>query len=283
MDVFRIALANLRYPASREESVDAAVAAVSLAAARGAGVVCFPECFVPGYRAPGKLVEAPDEAFLESAWRRVGEAARRGGIGVILGTERVVTTGVAATARVFGPDGAPLGFQDKVQIDPSEEGVYVPGEGRRVFEIGGLRFGVAICHEGWRYPETVRFAARHGAKAVFHPHFHEAEAGAFAPASFADPRNTFHEKAMLCRAAENACYFASVNCASEGSPTTSAVVRPDGTALCWQRYGEEGVLVADLDLRLATGLLAARLKPAECLTTLSTGTHCNPYESDISS
>jgi hypothetical protein len=25
-------------------------------------------------------------------------------------------------------------------------------------------FGVAICHEGWRYPETVRWAARRGAQ-----------------------------------------------------------------------------------------------------------------------
>ena len=63
--------------------------------------------------------------------------------------------------------------------------------------------------------------------------------------TFADPANTFHEKAMLCRAAENTCYFASVNCASEGSGTTSAVVRPDGTLECYQPYGQEGVLVAD--------------------------------------
>jgi predicted amidohydrolase len=121
---------------------------------------------------------------------------------------------------------------------------------------------VAICHEGWRYPETVRWAARRGAQVVFHPHFHEAEPGAYRPTSFADPMNTFHEKAMLCRAAENGCYFASVNCASEGSPTTSAVVRPDGTVLAWQPYGKEGLLVADLDLATATGLLAARCRSA---------------------
>ena len=82
------------------------------------------------------------------------------------------------------------------------------------------------------------------------------------PATFADPANTFHEKAMLCRAAENSCYFASVNYASAGSPTTSAVVRPDGTLLCYQPYGKEGLLLADVDLSAATGLLAARCKTA---------------------
>jgi predicted amidohydrolase len=64
----------------------------------------------------------------------------------------------------------------------------------------------------------------------------------------------------LARAAENTCYFATVNFAGAGSPTTSAVVRPDGTLLCYQPYGQEGLLVADIDITAATGLLAARYK-----------------------
>lgn len=157
-------------------------------------------------------------------------------------------------------DGNRAGFQDKVQLDPSEENTYSAGSGRRTFESGPLTFGIAICHEGWRYPETVRWAARSGAQVVFHPHFHEAEPGGYVPSAFADPKNSFHEKALLCRAAENTCYIASVNCASEGSPTTSAVARPDGTLLCYQPYGREGVLVANVDLSAATCLLAKRLK-----------------------
>jgi predicted amidohydrolase len=66
---------------------------------------------------------------------------------------------------------------------------------------------------------------------------------------------------MRCRAAENTCYFASVNYASAGSSTTSAIANPDGTLLAWQPYGEPGLLVAELDLARATGLLAARWKP----------------------
>ena len=78
--------------------------------------------------------------------------------------------------------------------------------------------------------------------------------------TFADPANTFHEKAALCRAAENTCYFATVNYATDGSPTTSAVVRPDGTLLTYQPYGKAGLLVADIDLEQATRLLATRSK-----------------------
>jgi predicted amidohydrolase len=172
----------------------------------------------------------------------------------------VVEDRLRASALVVASDGTVLGFQDKVQLDPSEEGTYWPGWERCIFQSGPLTFGIAICHEGWRYPETVRWAARRGAQVVFHPHFHEAGPRGFRPKTFADPRNTFHEKALLCRAAENTCYVASVNCASPGSPTTSAFVSPEGTLISHQPYGKEGLLVADLDLDAATRLLARRCR-----------------------
>lgn len=93
---------------------------------------------------------------------------------------------------------------------------------------------------------------------MFHPNLLEYEPGNYVPSTFADPANTFHEKAALCRAAENSCYFATVNFAGEGSPATSAVVRPDGTLLCYQPYGKQGLLIADVDIDTATGLLASR-------------------------
>ena len=135
--------------------------------------------------------------------------------------------------------------------------------GARSSKPGALRFGVVICHEGWRYPETVRWAARRGAQVVFHPQYHVAEPGAFRPTSYGDPANSFHEKAVLCRAAENSCYFATVNYASEGSPTTSAIAAPDGTLLAWQPYGVEGLARRRVDLDQATGLLASRYTPVE--------------------
>lgn len=261
MSTVRIALANVRIPVSPEESVTLATSAVVEAGERGALVVCFPECFIPGYRWPGAAAATPDAAFLERAWTEVAKAAKAAGITVILGTERVTERGLQIAACVINPDGTVAGWQEKVQLDPSEESIYPAfGSERRVFKAGPLTFGVVICHEGWRYPETVRWAVRHGAQVVFHPHAHVAEPGCYRPASFADPANTFHEKAILCRAAENTCFVASVNCASEGSGTTSAIARPDGTLMCYQPYGQAGLLVADLDLREATGLLASRCR-----------------------
>ena len=261
MGIVRIALANMRRATTPDESVALAQAAIEQASVEKALIVCFPECYVPGYRVAGNTLPPPDAAFLERAWSTIAQAAAVAGVAVVLGTERVVDGVPRLTALVINRDGTIAGFQDKVQLDPSEESIYSPGTERQCFRAGRLVFGVVICHEGWRYPETVRWAARRGAHVVFHPHFGEAEPGGYLPKSFADPLNTFHEKAMLCRAAENSCYFASVNCASDGSPTTSAVVRPDGTVLAWQPYGQEGLLVADVDTESATGLLAARCRP----------------------
>jgi predicted amidohydrolase len=260
MSIVRIALANIRAATSPDESVDLARAAIAQAANEDAAIVCFPECYVPGYRTAGKQMPPPNAAFLERAWSAVATAARDADIAVILGTERIVDDAPRITAIVIDREGTVAGFQDKMQLDPSEDSMYRPGTERQVFRAGPLTFGIAICHEGWRYPETVRWAARRGAHVVFHPHFHEAEPGSFRPTTFADPRNTFHEKAMLCRAAENSVYFASVNCAGDGSPSTSAVIRPDGSVLAWQPYGCEGLLLADLDTSAATGLLAARCR-----------------------
>jgi predicted amidohydrolase len=256
----RIALANLRHPGSPEESVALAQRAIGEAAESGAGIVCFPECYVPGYPWPGMPVRRVDRGFLEDAWSEISAAAARARIAVVLGTEREVDGAFRLTALVIRGDGSIAGFQDKVQLAPSEDAIYAPGAGRRVFAVDELKFGIVICHEGWRYPETARACVRQGAQLVFHPHYHRAEPGDYAPKTFADPANSFFEKAMLCRAAENACYFASVNCASPGSPTTSAVVSPDGTLLCYQPYGEEGLLVADVDATKATGLFAGRLR-----------------------
>ncbi len=261
MSTVRIALANVRIPATPDESVQLATSTVAEAGRQGALVVCFPECIIPGYRWPGTTPPPPDPAFLEQALTEVVNAAKVAGITVILGTERMTDRGLQIAVCVINADGTIAGWQEKVQLDPTEDAIYPAfGTERHVFTAGPLTFGVVICHEGWRYPETVRWAARRGAQVVFHPHAHVAEPGSYRPATFADPANTFHEKAIMCRAAENTVYFASVNCASEGSGTTSAIARPDGTLLCHQPYGQAGLLVADLDLRAATGLLASRCR-----------------------
>ena len=264
MSSVRIALANVPVATTPDESVLLATSTIADAGWQGALVVCFPECFIPGYRWPGTTTPPPDPAFLERALSEVASAAKDAGITVILGTERLTNRGLQIAVCVINPDGTIAGWQEKVQLDPSEDAVYPAfGSERRIFTAGPLTFGVVICHEGWRYPETVRWAARRGAQVVFHPHAHVAEPGSYRPTTFADPCNSFHEKALLCRAAENTVYIAAANYASDGTPTTATIVRPDGTVLAYQPYGVEGLLIATLDLSDATGLLASRYRPID--------------------
>lgn len=261
MPMVRIALANIRFPSTPAKSVSLASEAIRQAAAEGADLICFPECYVPGYRGFGRLLPAADPGFLERAWATIAATAAESNMGVVLGTERVVGDTLRISVLVINRNGTVAGFQDKVQLDPSEDSIYSPGVERHIFEAGPLKFGVAICHEGFRYPETVRWAATRGAHLVFHPHLSEAEGDSYRPTRYADSLNSFHEKAILCRAAENTCFVATANCASEGSPTTSAVAKPDGTLLSYQPYGKDGLLLADIELSEATGFLASRFKP----------------------
>ena len=125
MSAFRIALANIRFPATPEESIALAEQAIAQASSERADLICFPECFVPGYRL-GKSIPPADPAFLERAWSVIAAAAAKASLTVVLGTERVVDDALVATALVINRDGTFAGFQDKVQLDPSEEAIYSP-------------------------------------------------------------------------------------------------------------------------------------------------------------
>jgi predicted amidohydrolase len=154
MTAFRIALANIPFPESREESVTRVTDAIGQAAAEGARAVCFPECYIPGYRGFGRTAPAPDPVFLERSWAEVAAVAAKAKITAIVGTERVVGREVRIAVIVITPDGEIAGFQDKVQLDPSEDGVYSPGTERHLFQAGRTEFrnrhlsrGVAISRD----------------------------------------------------------------------------------------------------------------------------------------
>ena len=89
MNLVRIALANIRFPATPDESITLAKQAINQASIKGARIICFPECFIPGYRV-GKAVPPVNVSFLESVWSTVAESAAKANITVVLGTERFV-------------------------------------------------------------------------------------------------------------------------------------------------------------------------------------------------
>jgi predicted amidohydrolase len=256
-----IALATPRVATSVDEALDKIECQLSAAASRRAKIVCFPEAYLPGLRGLDFDVPPFDEAQQARALKAVAEWAREHEIAVILSMEWLTEGCRQIAAVVIDNHGRIQGVQTKNQLDPTEESSYVPGQTRQVFNIEGLKFGVAICHEAFRYPETVRWAATRGAQIVFHPHCTGSDRTGSQPNRWGSPDSPYYEKAMMCRGLENTIYFASVNYAFRYQESATTLISPTGECLAYLPYGEEGLLVHDVNLDAATGLLASRYSP----------------------
>jgi predicted amidohydrolase len=257
----RIGLASPRVATTREEGLAAVGRFLAEAAAQGVAIVCFPEAYLPGYRGLDFPTPPPDQCAQERALRAVCELARRHRVAVIMPMEWASPTGLLNLAFVVDADGTIQGYQTKNQLALEEEAQYVPGDTRRLFVVDGVPFGVVICHEGWRYPETVRWAARRGARVVFHPHLSGSDHSGAVPRFWGEPTAPYFESVMIARAVENAVYFATVNYALRYQQTATSLVAPDGTCVGHTAYGEEALLVVDLDPGAATGSYARRFAP----------------------
>jgi predicted amidohydrolase len=256
-----IGLASPAVAATLDEGLDKIERLLAEAAAQGAEIVCFPEAYLPGLRGQDFEPFAFDRALQERALEAVAQRARTHAVAAILGMERITDAGRQIAAFVIDSRGAVLGYQTKNQLDPSEDRFYVPGDTRRLFEINGVKLGVVICHEGWRYPETVRWAAVRGAKIVFHPQHTGSDRAGVRLTKWGAASNPYYEKAMLMRSRENTIYFASVNYGLRFQESATSLIAPSGECQAYLPYGTEGVLVQSIDVEQATGLLAHRFAP----------------------
>ena len=256
-----IALASPRVASSLDDGLDRVERCMADASAQGAVIVCFPEAYLPGLRGQDFEVGPFDAAGQDRALRAVAQWARSYRVATILGMERIIATGRQIAAFVFDAEGQIQGFQTKNQLDPTEDRFYEPGTTRRLFEIPGLKFGVSICHEGWRYPETVRWAAVRGAKIVFHPQHTGSDREGIRLERWGSADGPYYEKAMMLRSKENTIYFASVNYALRFQESATSLIAPSGDCQAYLPYGQEGVLVQSIRTEEATGLLAARFAP----------------------
>ena len=256
-----IALASPCVASSLDDGLDRIERLLAEASAQGARIVCFPEAYLPGLRGQDFEVLPFDRAEQERVLEAVAQYARKYAIATILGMERIAEAGRQIVAAVFDAQGQIQGYQTKNQIDPTEDRFYVPGDTRRLFEVDGVKFGIAICHEGWRYPETVRWAAVRGAKIVFHPQHTGSQQAGVRLTQWGAADAPYYEKATMLRSRENTIYFASVNYALRYQESATSLIAPSGECQAYLPYGQEGVLVQAIDVEEATGLLATRYAP----------------------
>ncbi|MFD0792816.1 carbon-nitrogen hydrolase family protein [Mucilaginibacter litoreus] len=257
----KIALATPHFPRSVAEALNSVDLLAKEAATQGAVIVCFPETFIPGYPLADYPVEQASAQELTDALKQVCEIAAKHSIAIIIPMDWYEADKFLNVAQVVSANGKILGYQSKNQLDPSEDITWQPGTARNIFEVAGLKFGITICHEGFRYPESVRWAAREGAHVVFHPHLSGSDLKGVELTEWGHVDSPYYEKAMMMRALENTIYFASVGYAMKYQESTSSIISPDGKCVAYQSYGQEGIIIAEIETQKATGYLAKRFKP----------------------
>jgi predicted amidohydrolase len=256
----KIALASPPMPESISDGLYWLEKLVKEASDKGAEIICFPESYIPGYPLPEYHVEERSPEKMQLALDKACEIAAENNIAIVLPMDWYSPKGLLNMAHVISKEGEVLGYQTKNQLDPREDNIWVPGDERHLFEVNGLKFGITICHEGFRYPESVRWAARNEAKVVFHPHCAGSNISGVELKEWGNKDNPYYEKAIMLRAMENSIYFASSNYSFKYPESASSLIAPDGRCIAFQPYGEPGVIIAEIDPEQATGFLAKRFK-----------------------
>ena len=254
----RVAVASPPFPKSVEDGMAWVEKYVEQAAQGGAEIVCFPESYIPGMRGIDLPVPPHSPKALAAALEFAQTLARRWHIAMILPMDWDHPDGILNVAMVISGQGEILGQQTKNQLDPCEDAIFISGKTRAVFDVSNVTFGLSICHEGFRYPESVRWAASRGATIVFHPHCTGSDLTGRRLTTWRGEGNPYFEHAMVCRALENEVYFVGVNYPFAFQESASCVISPSGDCLGHLPYGEPGVLIVDIDTSKATRRFASR-------------------------
>jgi predicted amidohydrolase len=260
--VLRIALAQLKRCVYITEGVRKIDSVLSVCKNKSVDIVCFPETYIPGLRGGGEdsLLPPPDQPAMEKALREIQLSCNKYKVAAIVGMEWESRLGLENRAYVISENGDIVGYQTKNQITPGgEEKHYVPENVRRMFSIKGVPFGIVICHEGWRFPETVRWAAVRGAKIVFQPQVTGSNGrGKYIERPWGQ---SYYEMAMVLRSKENSIFFASVNECMKRQNSATSLIDPEGNLIDHLPCGKEAIMIKDIDIKKATGFYANRYRP----------------------
>lgn len=133
---------------------------ISLAVARGAGMIFFPELSITGYEPElaGSLAIHQDDPRFDDF--QVLSDTKQISIGV--GAPTCSNGGICISMIIFQP-GKPRQTYSKQYLHSSEEGYFISGHDGPGFIDNKPGIAIAICYE-LSVPEHVESASRHGAK-----------------------------------------------------------------------------------------------------------------------
>jgi ribosomal-protein-alanine N-acetyltransferase len=251
MKMLRIGLAQCRQSADFDANAQTVLDSLDAAGRSGVQIVCFPETQTVGYRVDIATPEQPVPVEkLTALHAEVARRCRSLNLACVLGTETPLESDPHRgkpynSALVISERGEVLCTHHKTKLTPLDAVAYSPGRSLETFELWGIKVGVVICFEGFRFPETTRECVRQGAQLVFHPQNNTTRPN--------DWKVPVHHAMIVTRAAENTIWFASCNAAlTPHQNCRSLVIAPDGTVAAQSELRREELVVADIDIDRAT-------------------------------
>ena len=165
----------------------------------------------------------------------------------------------------------------KKMLTPLDATAYTAGETFEPFDLFGVKVGIVICFEGFRFAQTTRECVRQGAQLIFRP-----ENNTTRPNGWKIP---IHHAMIVPRAAENTVWFASCNaCYPEHQNCRTLIVAPDGQIHAQLEMKKEDLLVSEIETEQATRamyefdlkgcaplLFSDTVSPEEYASALTTG------------
>lgn len=209
---------------------------IMCAASQGAGIIAFPEQFATGWDPCSEKYIQDSSGTVVSALKKYAQEYSI----AILGSFRQYHQPLPKnTAVAIGGDGSILALYAKMHpfTFAHEERCYAAGNTLAVFEVEGMKCGIAVCYD-------LRFAS------LFHLYAAKGVHGVFVPSAWPASRIRHWELFIRARAAENQMYVIGINTAGE-TPVdvyagASMTADPAGSIIAQAGSGEESI-ISDLD------------------------------------
>ena len=261
----RVALLQLRSPATHAEALAHVAPLVRRAAGEGARLVLTPEATNLLQRDRAALLPSLVAVESDPVVAGLRELAAELKVEVLVGSALVRDGERCANRSVLvRADGSVGATYDKVHMfdvdlparpghpaeSARESAVYTPGAAARVVDTAAGCLGLTVCYD-LRFPHLFRALAKAGAQVVA------------VPAAFTRPTGEAHWEVLLrARAIETGCWVlapAQGGLHADGRATwgRSVVVSPWGEVVARLDGDEPGVLLADLDLQAVDRARAA--------------------------
>lgn len=207
-------------------------------------MVCFPELFTTGYNIDlmGERFNRLAETIPGETTDLIGQKAKEYGVAVLGAiVEKDKEGRLYDTAFIINKKGELIGRYRKSHLYPREYQYFYPGSELPVFELAGVKIGIAICFEH-AFPPVFTTLALKGAQLIFIP--------SAVPVGYEYLLNL----RTRARAQDNQLFVAAVNLVGQEGEVRycglSQLINPKGEIITQASTKKEEILTSQIDLSL---------------------------------